>query len=139
MDRCILLIDDDPDELDIFSDALAEIKKSIVCIQARGASAAMNLLNTLSPDYIFLDINMPEINGLKCLEEIKKVTTLDNVPVILYSNFIDEATVTKALAIGASVCIKKPRKICKLAEILDDMLSMNADLKKAVFAREKNS
>jgi CheY-like chemotaxis protein len=66
MDRCILLIDDDPDELDIFSEALAEIEKSIVCIQARSARASMNLLKSLLPDYIFLDINMPEINGLKC-------------------------------------------------------------------------
>ena len=78
MDRCILLIDD-PDELDIFSEALAEIEKSIVCIQARSARASMNLLKSLLPDYIFLDVNMPEINGLKCLEEIRRVRALKNL------------------------------------------------------------
>src|SRR3954454_2461358 len=110
MERCILLIDDDPDEIDIFSEALAKMKKSIVCIQATGASAAMNLLDSLLPDYIFLDINMPEINGLKCLEEIRKAKTFKDVPIILYSNSINQDIVTKARIAGASACIRKPKK-----------------------------
>jgi DNA-binding NtrC family response regulator len=139
MDRCILLIDDDPDELDIFSEALNETKRPIVCIQVRGASAAIKLLNSLLPDYIFLDVNMPGMNGLKCLEEIKKVKTSKDIPVILYSNFIDKDIVAKAFTIGASVCIQKPKKMYKLAEILDSILSMNTDSKKAVFVRGKNN
>jgi CheY-like chemotaxis protein len=139
MDQCILLIDDDPDEIDIFSEALAEIERSIVCIQARGASAAMNLLATLLPDYIFLDVNMPDINGLKCLEKIKKVRALKDIPIILYSNFIDENIVTKALSIGASTCVKKPKKVKSLAEILDGIFSMSSELEKALFEKEKNN
>lgn len=127
MKKCILLIDDDPDELDIFSDALEKIKKPLVCIQARGARAAKSLLNYLLPDYIFLDVNMPEINGLEFLEEIKEINALKEVPVILYSNFIDETVVNKALVAGAAACVKKPRKVSTMAKMLDGIFSMDVE------------
>ena len=66
------------------------------CIQSRSATAAISLLGYLAPDYIFLDLNMPGMDGLKCLDEIKKTKELHNVPVILYSHCITDDTYKKA-------------------------------------------
>jgi CheY-like chemotaxis protein len=126
MNRYILLIDDDEDEMQIFSEALDEINKPMSCIQSTSASAAMAVLTYLIPDYIFLDLNMPGINGLKCLEQIRKIKNLDDVPVILCSTFLNEDIQKKAMISGATACIKKPRKVSTLTEILKGIFSINA-------------
>jgi len=119
MKKYILLIDDDKDELEIFSEALDEIKVQMSCIQSTSATAALSLLNYLVPDCIFLDIKMPGMNGFECLEEIKKIESLSDVPVILYSNWVTEETSEKAIEAGAAACIKKPDEINALAKVLE--------------------
>jgi len=37
------------------------------------------------PDFIFLDLNMPRVNGRQCLIQLKKDTKLASIPVIIYS------------------------------------------------------
>jgi DNA-binding NtrC family response regulator len=118
----ILLIDDDEDEWEIFVEALNEIKVPFNCTYARGAEQAMLLLHYLMPDFIFVDFNMPKINGLKCLTEIKKIESMHSVPVILYSNFINDENFRTALILGAATCIKKPHTVGKLAKVLKDVL-----------------
>src|SRR5690349_18486741 len=139
MKNYILLIDDDEDEMEIFSEALDEINKPMSCIQSTSATAAMSVLDYMVPDYIFLDLSMPGINGLRCLEEIKKIKNLSKVPVILYSNFINEDTSQKAIELGAAACIKKPQKVSELAEILNEIFSMDLELKNVFFSGGKNN
>lgn len=138
MNKYILLIDDDEEELEIFSEALNEIKTPMSCIQSRSATAAMNVLGYLMPDYIFLDLNMPGIDGLKCLDEIKKTRELYNVPVILYSHTITHETSEKAFEAGAAACIKKPSTVHTLAGILQEIFSANGPLKNVLFIKGKN-
>src|SRR5215212_2357558 len=90
MKKHILLIDDDEDEIEIFTDALEKLPVSFNCTCASNADEAIRMLGKVSPDFIFIDYNMPKVNGLKCLEKIKKTKTARDIPVILYSNYIDE-------------------------------------------------
>ena len=122
MTKHILLIDDDEDEIHIFMEAVYELQVSLDCSFAQGAEQAFEMLTHLMPDYIFLDFNMPKINGLTCLTELRKMPALHNVPVILYSNYINEETSKKALMVGATACIKKPSTIGRLAVVLNDLL-----------------
>jgi len=139
MKKCILLIDDDADELEIFSEALAEINRPMSCIHSQGAAAALTVLNIVKPDYIFLDVNMPGINGFKCLEEMKKIRSLSDVPIIFYSNWITDDIYKKAIEAGASACIKKPKTVDTLAQILKGIFSMNAQLKHVLFDKGKSN
>jgi len=138
MNKYILLIDDDEEELEIFSEALNEIKTPMSCIQSRSGAGAMSLLSYLMPDYIFLDLNMPGMDGMKCLDEIKKTKELYNVPVILYSHTINDETYKRAFEAGATACIKKPSTIHTLAEILQEIFSANGPLKNVLFIKGKN-
>ena len=97
----VCLIDDDPDELDIFMDALNRMDMPCKCTSAESGEHALQMLGYLSPDFIFLDMNMPRMSGLECLVEIRKMHQFDKIPVILYSTGMNDITRARALALGA--------------------------------------
>ena len=119
--KTLLIVDDDADEIDLFCLAVGEIDKTIHCISARNGEEALQLLrkNLLrKPDCIFLDLNMPRMNGKQCLGLIKKDPEFSEIPVIIYSTskLPDDYKETKSL--GAVHFLTKP--------------SRHADLKKAI-------
>lgn len=79
-----------------------------VCATAMNGKFALQKLETLKPDLILLDIEMPEMNGVQFLEERKKMGI--NIPVVILSSIATEgASVTmKCLELGASDFITKP-------------------------------
>jgi DNA-binding response OmpR family regulator len=125
MQKHILLIDDDRDELEILNNALETAGIDCVCAWAPGAEQALQMLHDTVPDIIFLDLNMPRINGLACLQEIRKIKELINIPVILYSTSINDETRKRASETGASWCIQKKMSVMALAEDLSIILSDN--------------
>ena len=125
MTKEILLIDDDADELEVFSEALRSVDKNIQCSQARDLNEALEFLTYSSPAYIFIDYSMPEINGLEVVSEIKKIEKLANSRIVLYSNHVSEEMNKKAMALGAYKCVKKPNMINVLIKNLKDILNNN--------------
>lgn len=85
----ILNVDDDNEDIEIFCEAVRDIDSRIICLAAKSAEEALQILNSdiELPEYIFLDINMPKIDGNMCLKEIKKDKRLRQIPVIMYSTF----------------------------------------------------
>jgi DNA-binding NtrC family response regulator len=122
MTREILLIDDDIDELEVFTDALASIDKKIECSQAKSLAEAIDYLKFATPSYIFIDFNMPATNGIDCLVELRKLAKLEKTGIILYSNHISEQMQTNAMQLGATGCMKKPNTILTLAQNLRKIL-----------------
>src|ERR1700755_558562 len=96
MIRCFL-IDDDIDDQEIFSMALAEIDPTIQCTLAGDGPQALEMLEAMAtdlPDYIFIDMNMPKMNGIACLKAIKNLDHIESARVYMFSttsdrNFID--------------------------------------------------
>jgi len=75
MNRIFLLADDDPDDVDMFREALSIIDPAIVFYHAqdgRGVLDNLGVNNLEKPDIIFLDINMPIMNGWECLAKLKE-------------------------------------------------------------------
>ncbi len=68
---------------------------------------AIEKLKTLPvlPDLIFMDINMPRMNGLECLAEIRRDANFSQIPVIMLSTSTEEIEVTRSL--GAKAYIQK--------------------------------
>ena len=106
-----LLADDDEDDQLLFKEALADIDPTITCEIARnGVEALAFLQNNLSepPTFIFLDLNMPIMNGLKCLSEIKKSVSLKGLPVIIYSTSAHRQYIDESMQLGALDFFVKP-------------------------------
>jgi len=114
----ILLVDDDEDELDIFKEALNNVSIPLNCLYAQNSETAIQILSDLVPDYMFVDLNMPRINGLQFMAQDKVKNCIQKTASILYTNGADEDTCAKAKQLGALACIKKPDSIEKLTKVL---------------------
>lgn len=115
-----LLIDDDSDDQEIFVAAAAEVNSATTCQVISDAREALQLLRRTSdlPDLIFLDINMPKMDGFEFLVEFKKDQRLQYIPVIFYSTTKDESQIAKATRLGASGFITKTNHYDSLCKIL---------------------
>src|SRR5688572_5754140 len=101
----ILIVDDDEDDIDIFREAIEELDPSVKCLSAFNGLEALSLLaklHTKLPDYIFLDLNMPKLNGKCCLAELKKSSVYRQIPVIIYTTSRLESDIEETRRLGAS-------------------------------------
>lgn len=123
--RTFALADDDRDEADLFAEALLEIAPEI---RIETASNGQELLDKMKsgdfnfPDIIFLDINMPQMNGWDCLTELKKNGELREVPVIMYSTSSNIQDKAKAAKLGASYFYTKPDNFQDLKKFLNNLI-----------------
>jgi len=124
--RTVVLIDDDPDDHEIFDMAILEASALAKCIHFDSAETALNQLAGFGgalPDYIFLDLNMPRMNGIQFLEHLKKEDALAHIPVIVYSTSILPSTRVQALQHGAFDFLAKPPSYNELTRVLKHLLS----------------
>ncbi|HEY0654535.1 MAG TPA: response regulator [Chryseosolibacter sp.] len=106
----ILYADDDVDDCELVVEALEKIDPRINCVMANDGQQALEILNqedTL-PDFIFLDVNMPVMDGKNCLIELKKDHRLREIPVVIYSTTQDKEEIKELYAIGAREYVQKP-------------------------------
>ncbi|MFB9079368.1 response regulator [Flavobacterium procerum] len=83
----ILLVNDDTDDAEIFVSVLNAINHSIRSTVEYSALEALKKLqdSKLSPDIIFLDYNMPYLDGTGFLELLRNIKGFKKIPVVLYS------------------------------------------------------
>lgn len=107
----ILTVDDDVEDYEFFCEAIKEIDSSIVILKASNGHEALEILDSqiLKPDYIFLDINMPLMDGKVCLQEIKKNERFKDIPVIMYSTSNNKAEIRQYKLMGANFLVKPDR------------------------------
>jgi CheY-like chemotaxis protein len=120
-----LLIDDDEDDKEIFCIALKQVDPSIDCVTASDGREALSILNNASytPDYIFLDLNMPRMDGKECLTEIRKRDRLARVPVIIFTTSSAERDKEETKRLGANSFITKPPLVSTLADTLAQLFN----------------
>lgn len=120
----VLIIDDDEDDVYFFMEAVKEVDNSIKCISSNNAIEALALLkrkDTYRPDFIFLDLNMPRMNGRQCLSEIKKIDSLFRIPVFIYSTSNTEDT-KELKQLGATDYFTKPYRFTELLSLVQEVL-----------------
>ena len=124
----IILADDDQDDRDFFSDAFKDLKMQNKVSLFNDGLQLMNYLNeqdSVLPDILFLDLNMPFKSGLECLYEIKANERLKNIVIAIYSTSASDKDVEATFIIGANIYIKKPSNFDALKKILKEVVTIN--------------
>jgi CheY-like chemotaxis protein len=122
----LLLVDDDIDDQQIFAEALETVDPGINLVVASNGLEALHKLNapgSVRPDMIFLDLNMPMMNGKEFLEEVKKTEHLENIPVIIYTTSSRPEDREQSLSLGATDFLVKPINYKLLCEQLKGILA----------------
>lgn len=120
----ILYIDDDAEDREIFRDAVLSIDQKIVLNTANDGLDGIKVLEELTvvPDFIFLDINMPRMNGKQFLIEIRQTIRLRTIPVIIYSTTTQPGEIELCKKLGAKDFLVKPDKFERLRSYLTEIL-----------------
>lgn len=124
-----LLIDDDEDDRELFQLALDGLEDGINFFEADSCCKALEILEKkeVAPDYIFLDLNMPQMSGRECLIKLKESAQLLHIPVIIFSTSSDPRDMEETKNMGALGFITKPPKTSELTKILGEFIITYAE------------
>ena len=123
--RRLLLVDDDEEEFELFLSAAKEVVKDIDVIHADGCSDVLSILRNTNPDIIFLDINMPTVDGIDCLKTIRSCKAYENLPVIMYSTSSNKLSIQECYDHKANLYVVKSYSYQGLLNVLTEVLSIN--------------
>ena len=116
----ILLIDDDKDDQDFFREALSQINTAVVLDTADNGIKGLELLSASVqlPDLVFLDVNMPVMNGRETLTLIRANRKFDNIRVIMYSTSNSAADIDWFKAFVVKYVVK-PNSFDALVDLIE--------------------
>lgn len=107
----VLVVDDAVVVRRIVTDVLSENPNIEVVGVAANGRIALAKIPQVNPDLVTLDIEMPEMNGLETLKELRK--SYPTLPVIMFSTLTERgaSTTLEALSLGASDFVTKPANV----------------------------
>ena len=130
----ILIADDDQDDQTLLLQALTESEINYSSVSFYNGYQLMNyLLNRdiykdsthENPDLIFLDINMPVLNGLETLREIKSNDAIKNIPVYVFTTTCSPKEKSDAISLGARRFFTKPCDFDDIKKMVNEVVALN--------------
>ncbi|HEX8313403.1 MAG TPA: response regulator [Flavisolibacter sp.] len=121
----ILLVDDDADDCFFFGEQLKEIEPSLKLVCLNETKHLLLHASELNPDLIFLDIDMPGMDGFDCLVDLKKHPELKQIPVVMYSSSFLPKDMAKAYRLGASLYVSKPAGLAPIKATIKGIIELD--------------
>ncbi|NAZ88797.1 response regulator, partial [Kineococcus indalonis] len=117
----VLVVDDSVVVRRIVTDVLASDPAIEVVGTAPNGKVALDKIQQLKPDAVTLDIEMPVMDGLQTIKEIRRLDR--RLPVVMFSTLTERgATATlEALSSGASDYVTKPANVGSVAESMESV------------------
>jgi CheY-like chemotaxis protein len=125
MARTVVLIDDDPDDLQDVKEVLLDVDSTLICVSFTHPLEAVRLLTDgmiLLPDFIFVDINMPRMSGPDCLVSLRSVNELKSSYIVMYSTTLRPDLSRDLLLKGANYTFQKPYTTKDYLRILEGII-----------------
>lgn len=126
----VLLVEDDPGDIELTRSALKQNKLKISLSVAEDGEQALDFLrrkgkyaNAPRPDLILLDLNMPRKDGREVLAEIKKDESLKTIPVVVLTTSNADTDVIKSYELGCNCYATKPvgfKEFCGIIKEIEE-------------------
>lgn len=121
----ILIVDDDVEDQELLKEAIKEVDESVKCLSAKNGEEALEMLHTFLhklPQLIFLDLNMPRMNGKVLLSKLKQLEVLKEIPIIIYTTSKSKTDIEDAQKLGALQFITKPNSFEEIVQVATNVL-----------------
>ncbi len=118
--KTVLVIDDNPDVLSLFVELL-ELKKFQVVGTGRNGKEAVAQFEKLKPDITFLDVVMPNTDGIYALDLIREINPV--AVVVMITTDLSQDTAKRLEDLKATAVVYKPFDINDLVKIVDEIES----------------
>ena len=116
----ILIVED---EVLIREDIVALLEmEGFSILDAENGQEALNILQNNTPDLIISDVLMPVLDGYGFLEQVRRISHLQNIPFIFLSAKTSAQEISRGIELGASEYLTKPISITKLLETIEQHL-----------------
>lgn len=105
----IFYTDDDKEDLDFFREATESIDQNIEVVTLGGSSQLLHIIDNppSHPHILFLDLNMPGLNGFDVLEILRSKDASQYLPIVIFSTSNDEELIRKSRELGANFYVPK--------------------------------
>lgn len=120
----VVLADDDLDHAYHFRKALQQVDDTCVLTIVRDGAELMEFLSVQVPELLFLDLNMPCMHGLECLQEIRKDPRLAHMVVVVYTSSTEMTNIQRSYIHKADLYMVKPFNSEHLKNALESVLKM---------------
>src|SRR5688572_3417451 len=126
MVKILFMIDDDIDDRQIFQEAIVVCNPDINMVFASDGEEALEILQdaTVLPDVIFLDYNMPRMNGVQCLKRLKSTPAFKSIPTVMYTTSGDREEEKVVRVLGAAYYMRKTTSFVGLCNELKRVLDI---------------
>jgi len=122
----ILLVDDNPDHVQLIQEAFEELKSPSTLHVAVDGLAAMAYLRHEDPyeeepipDLILLDLNLPKKDGRVVLEELKNSADFRRIPIAVLTSSSDQTDIDTCYDLGANCYITKPANFDQIIDVIE--------------------
>jgi len=120
MNKLIIFADDNPDLLMAMCIVLERMNYDV--IPAGNGLEVISLLEIITPDIIALDVDMPLLDGIETLKQIRQDANYARMPVLMLSDAVEEKTVDECRRLGCAGYLAKPVSLFEMLKVFDDCL-----------------
>lgn len=126
----ILLVEDDPRDLELTLVALERSQLANEVVVVRDGEAALHYLLREgdhagraegNPAVILLDLKLPKVNGLEVLQTVRATEHLRSVPVVMLTSSHEESDVLRSYQLGVNAYVVKPVEFKQFVEAIADL------------------
>jgi DNA-binding response OmpR family regulator len=116
----ILVVDDEPDQLEVVQTILSEVGFSVDTVT--NGFDALKMVEKSLPGLIIVDANMPKMNGFALCESLRRAPATAGIPIIMLTGLVGNLSRMNGLLHGASAYVTKPYKIDELVGKVNELL-----------------
>jgi len=131
-----LVVDDNPENRDVLSTLLQTV--GITVTEANNGQAALERMSLDKPDIVFMDINMPTMDGLTAINLIRKNPTQDQIKCIAITAFCVEHGLNDYLKAGFDDYIAKPFRFERVCSSIESLLNVEFSNQESLTINQEN-